>query len=81
MLLSSGGVFDKGVYQEMLAALRPRTPYPQLNTVLILPDGDEAAIMRGMFERFMELSKAGSILRVCVLFPDVHVLIQDATSD
>ena len=80
MLLSSGGGFDKGVYQEMLAALRFRTPYPQLNTVLILPDGDEA-IMRGMFERFMELSKAGSILRVCVLFPDVHVLIQDATSD
>ena len=80
MLLLSGGVFDKGVYQEMLAALRPRTPYPQLNTVLILPDGDEE-IMRGMFELFMELSKAGGILRVSVLFPDKHVLIQDATSD
>ena len=82
MLLRSGGGFDKGVYQEMLTALRPRTPYLhwQLNTVLILPDGDDA-IMRGMFELFMELSKAGSILRVRVLFPDVHVLIQDATSD
>ena len=83
MLLRSGGGFDKGVYQEMLAALRPRAPYPQLNTVLILPDGDEA-IMRGIFERFMELSKAGGILRVRVLFPDVHVLKQlnqDATSD
>ena len=81
MLLSTGGVFDKGVYQEMLAALRPRTPYPQFNTVLILPDSDDEAIMRGMFELFMDLSKAGGILTVRVLFPDVHVLIQDATSD
>ena len=64
----------------MLAALRPRTPHPQLNTVLFLPDGDEA-IMEGMFELFMELSKAGCILRARVLVPDVHVLIQDDTSD
>ena len=32
-----------------------------LNTVLILPDGDEK-IMRGMFERFDEVAKAGGIL-------------------
>ena len=56
MLLSSGRGFNKGVYQEMLAALLSRTPYLQLNTVLILPDGDEV-IMRGMIELFMELSR------------------------
>ena len=71
--------FDKAVYQEMLAALRPLTPPPRLNTVLILPDGDE--IMRGMFERFDKMAQAGGILRVSVLFPSVSVVIQDPTSD
>ena len=78
MLLRSTGGFNKGVYQEMLAVLRPSIP--QLNTVMILPGGDEE-IMRGMFERFMEVAKAGGMLRVRMLFPDVHVLIQDASSD
>ena len=41
VLLRSGRGFDKAVCQEMLAALRPLTPFPPLNTVLILPDGDE----------------------------------------
>ena len=80
VLLSSGGGFDKAVYQEMQAALRPSTPYPPLYTVLILPDCNEE-ITRGMFKRFEELAKAGGILRVPVLFPGVTVLIQDATSD
>ena len=62
------------VNQEMLAALRLLTPFPPLNTVLILPDGDEE-IMRGMFELFEEVAKAGSILPVCVLFSGVHVRI------
>ena len=56
------------VYQEMQAALRPLTPYPPLNTVLILPDCNEE-IMRGMFERFEEVAKAGGILRVRVSSP------------
>ena len=82
VLLRSGGGFDKAVYQEMLAALRPLTLSPPLNTVLIMPDDDEE-IMRGMFERFNEVAKAGSILQVCVLrvFPGVSMVIQDATSD
>ena len=82
VLLHSGRGFDKAVYQEILAALWPLTPCPPLNTVLILPDGDEE-IMRGMFERFNEVAKAGSILQVCVLrvFPGVSMVIQDATSD
>ena len=62
----SDGDFDKAVYQEMLATLRrqvrPLTPFPPFNTVLILPDSDEE-IMRGMFERFDEVAKAGSILK------------------
>ena len=61
----------------MLAALRSLTgltPFPPLYTVMILPDGDEE-IMRGMFELFEEVAKAGSILRVCVLFSGVHVRI------
>ena len=43
----------------MLAALLPLTPRlsPPLNSVLIMPDGDEE-IMREMFERFEELAKA-----------------------
>ena len=49
-----------------------------LNTVLILPDGDEE-IMRGMFERFKWW--AGGILRVGILFPGASVVIQDAMSD
>ena len=57
----------------MLAALKPLTPSPPLNTVLIMPDGDEE-ITRGMFERFEEVSKAGGILSVRVLFPSVRVL-------
>ena len=56
------------------------TPYPPLNTVLILPDCDEE-IMIGMLKRFEEFAKAGGILRVRVLFPGVTVLIQGATSD
>ena len=80
VLLSSGRGFGKAVYQEILAALRPLTPSPPLNTVLILPDGDEE-FMRWMFERFDEVAKAGGILRVPVLFPGVSVVIQDATSD
>ena len=68
VLLSSGRGFDKAVCQEMQAALRPLTPYPPLNIVLILPDCNEET-MRGMFERFEEVAKAarGSILRVRVL--------------
>ena len=77
-LLRSGRGFDKAVNQEMLAALWLLTPSPPLNTVLILADGDEE-IMRWMFARFDEVAKAGSILRVSVLFP-VSVVIQDATS-
>ena len=60
----------QAVYQEMLEALRPLTPSPPLNTVLILPDGDEE-IMRGMFELFDEVAKAGCILRVRVLLAGV----------
>ena len=56
------------------------TPYPPLNTVLILPDCDEE-IMRGMFKRYEELAKAGGILRVRVLSPGVTVLIQDASNE
>ena len=44
-----------------------------------LPDGDEE-IMRGMFELFEELAKAGGTLKVRVLFPCVCAVIQDATS-
>ena len=62
VLLCSGG-FDKAIYQEILAALRPMTLSPPLNTVLIMPDGDEE-ILRGMFELFEELAKAGCILRL-----------------
>ena len=80
VLLRSGGGFDKAVYQEVQAALRPLTPYPPLNTVLILPDCNEE-IMPGMFELFEEVAKAGGILRIRVLFLGVTVLIQDATSD
>ena len=47
VLLRNGGDFDKAAYHEMLAALKPLTPPPPLNTVLIMPDGDEE-IMRGM---------------------------------
>ena len=71
--------FDKAAYQEMLAALLPLTLSPPLNTVLIMPDGDEA-IMQGMFELFEELAKAGGTLKVRVLFPCVCAVIQDATS-
>ena len=56
------------------------TPSPPLNTVLILSDRDKE-IMRGMFEQFDDVAKAGGILRVRVLFPGVCVVIQDATSD
>ena len=44
---------------EMLAALGPLTPSPpfKLNTVLILPDGNEK-ILRRMFERSDEVAKA-----------------------
>ena len=55
------------------------TPFPPLNKVMILPDGDED-IMRGTFEPFDEVDKAGSILRVRVIFPGLSVLIQDAMS-
>ena len=80
VLLRSRGGFNDAVYQEMLAALRPLTLSPPLNTVLIMPDDDEE-IMRGMFDRVEEIAKAGGILRVRVLFPGVRVVIQDATSD
>ena len=80
VLLRSGRGFDKAVYEEMPAALRPLTPSPPLNTVLILPDSDDE-IMRGMFQRFEEVAKSGGILRVRVLFPSVSVVIQVATSD
>ena len=53
-------------------------PSLPLDTVLILPDGDEE-IMRGMFERFKWW--AGGILRVGILFPGASVVIQDAMSD
>ena len=68
-------VFEKHPkpYQEMLAALRPLTLFPPLNTV--------QEIMRGMFELFYEVAKAGGILRVRVLLAGVCVVIQDATSD
>ena len=46
VLIRSGRGFDKAAYQEMLSALRPLTPFPPLNTVLILPDKDEE-IVRG----------------------------------
>ena len=36
-------------------------PSPRLNTVLVLPNGDKE-IMRGVFERFDEVAKAGGIL-------------------
>ena len=49
VLLSSGKGTDKTVYQEMLAALRPLTLSPPLNTALIMPDCDEE-VMRGMFK-------------------------------
>ena len=51
----------------------------------ITPDGDEemTRALRGIFEQFEEVAKAGGILRVRVtaLFPCVSALIQDATSD
>ena len=53
--------FHKAVYQEMLAALRPLTLSPPLNTVMILPDCDDD-IMREMFARFEVVSTAGGIL-------------------
>ena len=68
VLLCSGRGFDKAVYQEMLAAFRPLTPSPPLNTALILPDGDKE-LMRGMFELFDEVAKAGNILTVRYSFP------------
>ena len=82
VLLSSGRGFDKAVYQEMLAALWPLTLSSPLNTVLIMPNGDEE-IMRGMFEWFEEAAKAGGILRVSVLsgFPGINMLMPDTTSD
>ena len=82
VLLRSGGGFDKAVYQEMLAVLRPLTLSPPLNTVLIMPNDDEE-IMRGTFEQFEDLAKAGGTLKGRVLFPCVLVcvVIQDATSD
>ena len=52
----------------------------RLNTVLVLPNGDQE-IMRGVFERFDEVAKAGGILRVSVLLACVCVIIQDAASD
>ena len=64
----------------MLAALRLLTPSPPLNTVLILSDRDKE-IMRGMFEQFDDVAKAGGILRVRVLLAGVCVVILDATSD
>ena len=78
VLLSSGRGFDKAVYQEMLAALWPLTLSSPLNTVLIMPNGDEE-IMRGMFEWFEEAAKAGGILRVSVLsgFPGINMLMPD----
>ena len=74
VLLRSAGGFDKAVYQEMLAAFRPLTLSPPLNTVLILPDG-EKEIMRGIFERFDEVFEVGGIilLRVHVLIPGICV--------
>ena len=76
--------FYKAVNQEMLAVLRPLTPFLPLNTVLILPDGDEKTMI-GVFEQFEEVAKAGGILRVPnnvrVLFPSINVTIQYATSD
>ena len=78
VLLSSSRGSDKAVYQEMLAVLRTLMPSLPLDTVLILPDGDEE-IMRGMFERFKWW--AGGILRVGILFPGASVVIQDAMSD
>ena len=41
VLLSGGEGFNKAVYQEILVALRPMTPPPPLNTVMILPDCDD----------------------------------------
>ena len=81
-LLGNGKGFNKAVYQEMLAALRPLTLSPLLNsdTAMILPDCDDD-IMREMFVLFEVVSKAGGILRLRVLFPGVSVLIQDVTSD
>ena len=55
VLLRSGRGFNKEVYQELQAAVRPLTPSPPLNTVLILPDGYEE-IMRGVFELFEEVA-------------------------
>ena len=52
VLFRSRRCFVKAVYQEELAALRPLTPFPPLNSVLILPDGDEE-IMREMFKQFL----------------------------
>ena len=46
VLFRSGRGFDKALYQEMQAALRPFTLYPPLNTVLILPDCDEEIMSR-----------------------------------
>ena len=70
LLLCSGKGFNESVYQEMLAALRPLTFSPPLNTVMILPDcGNE--IMREMFAWFKVVSKEGGILQVRVLFPGV----------
>ena len=83
MLLYVSRVYDIVMYPKILAAILPLMPSPgshPLNRVLIMPDGDEE-IMRWMFELFDEVAIAGGILRACVLFPCVSVLVQDATSD
>ena len=76
----AGGEFDKEVYREMLAALRPLMDSPPLNTVMICPESDEET-MTGLMMRLPEQSGAGGILRVRVLALKVYVLIGDATSD
>ena len=85
MLLRSGRGYNKAIYQEMLAALRPLTPLPPLKgvTVLILPDCYDSyeEITRGMFEQFEVVVKAGVIRPVHILFPGVNVLIRVAMSD
>ena len=79
MLLSSGGGFDKGVYQEMLAALRPLTPSPPLNTALILPDGD-VEIMRGM-RPLMPTESAAPLCRItCFYCLSVNLVVCEKIS-
>ena len=52
-------IFNKAVYEEMLAAPLHLTPSPPLNTVLIMPDGTEE-VMRGIFMLFEEVAWAFS---------------------